>query len=386
MTEVTGNGTQNQKKAEILISAKYLMATLKWTAAVDLDLMAFYQAKNGRAGGIFFDNYAGVATGSLNEFPFIELSSDAGVDAKSGEHEKVLHITKLDELAELYICAVNFTDAVQNRNQSFSGYDAKVAVVDNKGQLAEVPLDSQEPGVVAVIAKVDNTSATGVKLVKENRIMDVATFQKTIPGANSVNLSDKVVLENNGDAVQLKTNYGEGLGEIWVNLNWHQKQQKSVGTKNINIDLDLGCLFELTTGETGVVQPWGNIWGNLDRPPFILHCGDDRTGAWPEGENLRIDGDKISMFKRILLYSYIYEGTANWPDADAVAKITQPGKQNIVVELNDYRSEMGICAIALLEKIGKTFSVKKVMRYFSSYRQMYRVFNWSLEWTPRISK
>jgi len=100
------------------------------------------------------------------------------VDAKSGEHEEVLHITKLNELAELYIGAVNFTDAVQNRNQSFSNYDAQVAVVDNKGKLAEVPLDSQEPGVVAVIPKIDNTNATGVKLVNENRVMDVATFPK----------------------------------------------------------------------------------------------------------------------------------------------------------------------------------------------------------------
>jgi len=78
MTEVTGKVHENQNKEEIEISAKYLMATLKWTAAVDLDLMAFYQAKNGRAGGIFSGNYTGVSTGSLNEFPFIELSGDAG--------------------------------------------------------------------------------------------------------------------------------------------------------------------------------------------------------------------------------------------------------------------------------------------------------------------
>jgi len=379
MTELTG-------KEEIDIAGKYLMATLKWTAAVDLDLMAFYQAKNGRAGGIYSGNYTGVSTGSLNEFPFMELSGDAGVDAKSGEHEEVLHITKLNELAQLYICAVNFTDAVQNRNQSFSSYDAQVAVVDNKGKLAEVPLDSQSPGVVAVIAKIDNTNPTGVKLVNENRVMDVATFQKTIPGANTVNLSDKVVLQDNGDAVQLKTNSGGGLGEILVNLNWHQKQQASVGEEHKSIDLDLGCLFELTAGETGVVQPWGDVWGNFDRPPFILHCGDDRTGASSEGEILRINGDNISMFKRILVYAYIYEATANWPDADAVATIKQPGQPNIIVELNEYRDEMGICAIAIFSNTGNTFRVKKVMRYFSTYQQMYRTFNWSLQWTPKGHK
>ncbi|MGK7904788.1 MAG: stress response protein [Hormoscilla sp.] len=386
MTEITDKVNENQNKEEIDISAKYLMATLKWTAAVDLDLMAFYQAKDGRNGGIYSDNYAGSATGSLNEFPFIELSGDAGVEAETGEHEEVLHITKLEELAKLYICAVNFTDAVKNRNQSFSSYDASVAVVDNKGKIAEVSLDSQVPGVVAVIAKIDNTNPTGVKLVNENRIMDVATFQKTIPGANSVNLSDKVVLQDNGDAVQLKTNSGGRLGEISVNLNWHQKQQASVGEENKIIDLDLGCLFELTTGETGVVQPWGDVWGNFDRPPFIIHCGDDRTGASSEGETLRINGDNISMFKRILVYAYIYQATANWPDADAVATIKQPGQANIVVELNQYRGEKGICAIALLANTGETFSLKKVMGYFSTYKQMYRTFNWNMEWTPKKDK
>jgi len=36
------------------LSVKQLIITLKWTADVDLDLMAFYETKDGKKGGVFF--------------------------------------------------------------------------------------------------------------------------------------------------------------------------------------------------------------------------------------------------------------------------------------------------------------------------------------------
>ena len=57
------------------------MVTLQWTAAVDLDLMAFYKTKDGRVGGIYSDNYAG---GSLGRCPFRDRSVPAcGADRTS---------------------------------------------------------------------------------------------------------------------------------------------------------------------------------------------------------------------------------------------------------------------------------------------------------------
>ncbi|MBC6474777.1 MAG: hypothetical protein GDA48_19870 [Hormoscilla sp. GM102CHS1] len=115
MTEIKAKVTLIKKGEEAYVSVKQLMAKLKWTAAVDLDLMAFYKAKDGRVGAVFSENYSGGSMGSLNSFPFIQLSEDAGAGATGGAHEEILHITKLEDLAEVYICTIDFTGARQNR-------------------------------------------------------------------------------------------------------------------------------------------------------------------------------------------------------------------------------------------------------------------------------
>ena len=191
MADLKAKVVLKAKGQEAFIPLKQMMVSLKWTAAVDLDLMAFYKAKDGRIGGIFSSRYAGGTMGNLNSFPFIQLSEDAGVGAKGGQNEEILRVTKLDDIAELYICTINFTDAVQKRNIAFNTYDAHVMVMDDKGESVAVPLDSSQPGTVAIIAKIDNSGFMGAKLINENRIVDMATFQSTIPAANTLNLSSK---------------------------------------------------------------------------------------------------------------------------------------------------------------------------------------------------
>ncbi len=55
--------------------------------------------------------------------------------------------------------------------------------MDEKGQTIEVPLNSPNRGHVAVIAKIDNTSPLGAKLINMNDIMDLPDFVGTVPGA-----------------------------------------------------------------------------------------------------------------------------------------------------------------------------------------------------------
>jgi len=389
MAEIKAKVTLKTKGEEAYVSLKQLMTTLKWTAPVDLDLMAFYKTKDGNVGGIFSDNYAGGSMGSLNTFPFVQLSEDAGVGAKGGENEEVLRITKLDHLEELYICTINFTDASQNRISKFSDYDAQVFVVDDKGESITVPLDSSQPGTVAVIAKIDNSGIMGAKLINQNSILDMQTFQSTIPGADLLKISSKIVLKRKGESVQIKTKMSGKIGEILVNLNWNQqgKSQKPKGFlsglisgKEEGIDLDLGCLFELSNGVKSAIQPLGKSFGSFNSPPYIFHCGDDRTGAWSEGENLRINGDKVNEFKRILIYSYIYEGVAKWSEADGVVTIKQSGSPDIVVHLDNPRDDQSMCAIALFENTGNSFSVKKIVEYYQGHQYMDQAFNWGMRW------
>jgi len=167
---------------EAYISVKQLMVTLKWSANVDLDLMAFYETKNGEKGGVFSNLYPGGSLGSLNTFPYIELSGDEGLDATGGDNEEVLRITKLEEMAEIYIVTINYTDATQKKPVYFNSYDGVVTVMDEKGESIEVSLNSPNRGHVAVIAKIDNMSPLGAKLINMNDVMDLPDFVGTVPG------------------------------------------------------------------------------------------------------------------------------------------------------------------------------------------------------------
>ena len=201
---------------------------------------------------------------------------------------------------------------------------------------------------------------------------------------------DKIVLKK-GQKVNL-TKKGATLGEIVINLNWSQKQspQPSGGffsrifggaSKSGGVDLDLGCLFELKDGRKGVVQALGNAFGNLNNPPYIALDGDDRTGSNAAGETIRVNGKFAEKIKRILIFTFIYEGVANWQQVDGVVTVKCPGSPDIVVKMDEYGSDKGLCGIALLENTGSTFSVEKIVRFFNDQKHLDEAFNWGLRWT-----
>ena len=199
-----------------------------------------------------------------------------------------------------------------------------------------------------------------------------------------VNLN-KIELTKKGQAINLEKK-SEALGEIVVNLNWNQQQQKSgflsgLLSKNKGIDLDLGCLYELTNGKKGCIQALGNAFGSLDAMPYIQLDGDDRTGAVSGGENLRINGNQVAQIKRLVVYTFIYEGVANWAQADAVVTLTYPNGQDIVVRLDETRSNSGMCAIASLENVNnETFRVERLVEYFEGHVQLDKAYGWGMQW------
>ena len=177
---------------------------------------------------------------------------------------------------------------------------------------------------------------------------------------------------------------GGSLGEIVINLNWSQPPKKSGFFSRFTsqgIDLDLACLFELKDGSIGAVQALGNHFGELDYPPYIALDGDDRTGAVAAGETIRVNGRFADKIKRILIYTFIYEGAANWEEAKGVVTVNCPGSPELIVRMDEYGSRKHTCAIALLENVGGTFSVEKVVEFFDDSEQMDRAFDWGLRWT-----
>lgn len=187
-----------------------------------------------------------------------------------------------------------------------------------------------------------------------------------------------------GQKVSLEKHAGKSLGEILINLNWSQPPVRKILGFSLgqqSIDLDLGCLYEMKNGRKGCVQALGNAFGNLNALPFIALDGDDRSGAATNGENLRVNGKHIAEFKRILIYTFIYEGVANWKNADGVVTVKCPDSQDLIVRMDDYGSSKKMCAIAMLENQNdETFSVEKLVRFFDGHSQMDRAFGWGMQW------
>ncbi len=185
-----------------------------------------------------------------------------------------------------------------------------------------------------------------------------------------------IVLEK-GKKVSLK----KGTGEILINLNWSQPEKRGFFGTAKGIDLDLGCLYELQNGKKGCVQALGNAFGSLTNPPYISLDGDDRTGSAANGENLRVNSAMIPQIKRILIYTFIYEGAANWREAKGIVTVKCPGSRDIVVKMDEYGSNLTMCGIALLEnKDGQSLSMEKVVQFYKGHKFLDQAFGWGLRW------
>ncbi|MGE5701671.1 MAG: TerD family protein [Clostridia bacterium] len=202
------------------------------------------------------------------------------------------------------------------------------------------------------------------------------------PPAPPINLT-KVELKKKGETISLKKSSG-ALGQICVNLNWNRKTKKSIGflgfDKTEGIDLDLGCLYELSDGHKGCIQALGGNFGEYHDFPFIELDGDDRTGARSDGENLRINGNHVREFDRVLVYAYIYEGVAKWAETDGVVTIKQADNPEIVVRMDVHDPRKIMCAIAMIERTGDTFQIKRLVEYFNGHEQMDRYYGWNMRW------
>lgn len=205
-------------------------------------------------------------------------------------------------------------------------------------------------------------------------------------GVKMVNLN-KIELKKKGETINLQKSNTQSIGEVLVNLNWNQQGGKSNGFfstllgKTNHVDLDLGCLYELKTGEKGCVQALGNAFGSFKYAPYMELDGDDRTGAVASGENLRINGNEISDIKRVLVYSFIYEGVANWAQADGVVTLKYSAGPDVEVKLNEHRNGKIMCAIAMIENVNnETFKVQRLVEYFNGHQEMDRAYGWGMNW------
>lgn len=229
----------------------------------------------------------------------------------------------------------------------------------------------------------------GVKIDDEPASNSPAPVPAAPPAAPKpaapVNLS-KVTLTKEQPKISLAKK-GASFGEIKVNLNWNKRVKPAgvlggmFGGGNKGIDLDLSCLYELKDGTKGAVQALGRNFGSLTRAPFIQLMDDDRTGASTDGEWLRINGARWNDINRIMIFTMIYEGVANWAETDGVVTVYVPDNAPIEVKLDGGASNKQTCGIVLLENIGGEISVRREVEYFGNAQDVDRRHGWGLRWT-----
>lgn len=375
-------------------------------SALEIDIAAFLTQNNGKVASdddfVFYGNTNHISGGVSHKNDAIEINLD----------KIPRHVEKISLTATIY-------DA-ESRKQNFSMIQGAILkILSLYGEIAAFPLENFTVETAIVLGEVYRYkgnwkfNATGAGFsgglaalcnnfgieVKDNvqnpppppqptkintqRTKSSSKREKiTIPPPPIQNQPKKVELRK-GQKVNL-TKKGSKLGEIVINLNWSQPTKKSGFFGSIfgsnGIDLDLACLFELKDDTIGAIQALGNHFGSLNYPPYIALDGDDRTGAVAAGETIRVNGNFADKIRRILIFTFIYSGAANWEEAKGVVTVNCPGSPELIVKMDEYGSKKRTCAIALLENVGETFSVEKIVDFFDDSEQMDRAFDWGLRW------
>ena len=215
----------------------------------------------------------------------------------------------------------------------------------------------------------------------------------------AINL-EKITLEKQGDTHTINLTKGGSVSskEIIINLNWSQELEKKGFLSGLfggskAIDLDLGCFYQLNDGQKTVIdglQFAHGQGGPKDRSskqgkytgiPWIWHTGDDRGTSAGSGENILVNPAGINDIKRIIVYTFIYEGVAKWAETNAVVTIKVPNNPDIIVEMGKQYSSQKFCAIAeILFDSNNTFTVKKLVTFHGGHGECDKAYKWGMTW------
>lgn len=200
--------------------------------------------------------------------------------------------------------------------------------------------------------------------------------------------SDCDILMKSGETMALNAP-PSGFGDIEIGAVWDSirvKRQDMLGKilslkQERNVDLDLGCLYELNSGERGVIQAFGGHYGSLKSSPYIALSGDERTGKKSGyDEKIIISGEHWQEIKRVIVYVYIYEGIAEWAQVKPEIHILAVDKKPMIVSLSTHYEELNLCVISGIERVRSGMRITNFTEYFPGHSEMDRAYGFGIKW------
>ncbi|MGW2224962.1 TerD family protein [Streptomyces formicae] len=199
---------------------------------------------------------------------------------------------------------------------------------------------------------------------------------------------------------------GAASGNLRVNLSWQMRTSDLLGKQRgggsgllrhpfqmfrpepvqahtqsmVNVDLDLGCLYELTDGQKGVVQPLGHFFGSLNSPPYVKGSGDDRFGSG-SGETLYVNLDHRESIKRLLVFVYIYDQTPAFDRTHAKVTLYPSNGPRIEIDLDERQPQARSCAVVSIENVKGELVVRREVKFVYGFQaELDRLYGWGLQW------
>ncbi len=113
---------------------------------------------------------------------------------------------------------------------------------------------------------------------------------------------------------------------------------------------------------------------------------DDRSGASADGETLRVNLDHHHLFRRLLFFTYLYEGSVSFRELGA--SVTVSGTAGTFrILLDDAPATAAGCAVALTESDGTGLTVRREVRWFDGHPELGihqlvdQAYGFGLSWT-----
>src|SRR3954447_9480220 len=152
------------------------------------------------------------------------------------------------------------------------------------------------------------------------------------------------------------------------------------GQSMVNVDLDLGCLYELADGTKGVVQPLGGYLGDVNAPPYVKLSGNDRFGSG-SGETIYVNLDHREDIKRLLVFVYIYDQTPAFDRTHAIVTLYPSNGPRIEIGLDERHPQARSCAVVMIENIKGELIVRREVQFVYGFQgELDRLYGWGLQW------